>query len=173
MANSTKRLAVKTVLKTTESTRSKFSPRARQEFSSYHFLYGSWKTRLACQYVPARVKSWPQSYEEDFSKGSSKAMFFISSFFLIFLYLFLWCNMLNLASFYKIILVPRDSHPNSAPPCSHSRRLQQLTCFLCHLFAPAAIAWCSPVGPLTPEKDPLFLGWFPLLPVSWLRQKEQ
>lgn len=51
--------------------------------------------------------------------------------------------------------------------------LWKLTCSLCHLFAPAVIAWCSPVGPLTPEKDPPFLGWFPLLPVSWLRQKEQ
>lgn len=172
MSNSTKRLTVKTVLKSTESTRSRFSPKVRQELSSDHFLYRTWKTSLACQYVPAWVKSWPQSYE-DFAKDSSEAIFFILPLFLIFLYLFLWCNMLNLASFYKIILVPCDSHPNSAFPYSHLQRFQHLTCFLCHLFPPAAIVWCSPVGPLTPEKDLLFLGSFPLLPVSWLRQKEQ
>lgn len=171
MSRYIKRLTVKSVLKTIESTRCRFGARDRQESSSNHFLYGSWKTRLACQHVPARVKSRPQTYEEDFTNDSGKAMFFISPFVLIFLYLFLWCNMLNLASFYKIILVIPIQILHFQ--VSHLQRVQQLTCFLYHLFGPTAIVWCSPVGPLTPEKDPLFLGWFPLLPVSCLRQKEQ
>lgn len=109
---------------------------------AYLFLCGGWKTRLTHQYIPASVKSWPQSCDEDFAKDTSTAMYFISPFFLILSLSFpllhsvqicplfgksSWCPAFpsNICISMKALTRFQQLTYFLSPPCSHSYYVMQ------------------------------------------------